>query len=191
MESKKTIKLHCLENRVASGYVTFGSYWEKKTIQTNSFLLQNEKKQFIPVQSRIAAWWPDGSIKWAFHTADASQMGQQVVLEATSHENSEQNSMIIRKDENDLYVDNGVLSFKIPTGKKKTDTLLENLYLNGALRVKKAVPILYLEEQSSENEETNFDLDGQTKVIRSYQAAITAVTVTWYNIVVTVVANDV
>ena len=52
MESKQTIKLHCLENRVASGYVTFGSYWEKgilvipnfKNDGMDSFVLQNENK---------------------------------------------------------------------------------------------------------------------------------------------------
>ena len=84
MESKQTIKLHCLENRVASGYVTFGSYWEKgilvipnfKNDGMDSFVLQNENKESIPVQSRITAWWPDGSIKWVAHTADASKMGQ-------------------------------------------------------------------------------------------------------------------
>ena len=80
MESKQTkasqtIQLHCLENRVASGYVTFGSYWEKGTLSIpnfkndgmDSFILQNENKESIPVQSRITAWWPDGSIKWAAH----------------------------------------------------------------------------------------------------------------------------
>lgn len=72
MESKQTIKLHCLESRTASGYVTFGSYWEKGTLVIpnfkndgmDSFVLQNENKESIPVQSRITAWWPDGSIKW-------------------------------------------------------------------------------------------------------------------------------
>lgn len=52
MESNQTIKLHCLENRVASGYVTFGSYWEKGTLVIpnfkndgmDSFVLQNEIK---------------------------------------------------------------------------------------------------------------------------------------------------
>ena len=95
MESKQTkasqtIQLHCLENRVASGYVTFGSYWEKGTLSIpnfkndgmDSFILQNENKESIPVQSRITAWWPDGSIKWAAHTADASKMGQEVSLTA-------------------------------------------------------------------------------------------------------------
>ena len=41
---------------------------------------------------------------------------------------------------------------------------------------KKASPVLYLEEQSNENS-TNFDLDGQTKVTRAYKAAIKAVTI--------------
>lgn len=190
MESNQTIKLHCLENRVASGYVTFGSYWEKGTlIITNfkndgmdSFVLRNENKKSIPVQSRITAWWPDGSIKWAAHTADASKMGQEAALTAqiksgeVSEETAELVSMITRRDDNWLYIENGVLSLKVPTGKNKADTLAEDIFLNGKLRVKKASPVLYLEEQGNENS-TNFDLDGQTKVTRAYKAAITAVTI--------------
>lgn len=65
---------------------------------------------------------------------------------------------------------------KVPTGKNKADTLAEDIFLNGKLRVKKASPVLYLEEQGNENS-TNFDLDGQTKVTRAYKAAITAVTI--------------
>ena len=190
MESKQTIKLHCLENRVASGYVTFGSYWEKGTLVIpnfkndgmDSFVLQNENKESIPVQSRITAWWPDGSIKWVAHTADASKMGQEAALTAqiksgeVSEETAELVSMIIRRDDNWLYIDNGVLSLKVPTGKYKADTLAEDIFLNGKLRVKKALPVLYLEEQGNENS-TNFDLDGQTKVTRAYKAAIKAVTI--------------
>ena len=190
MESNQTIKLHCLENRVASGYVTFGSYWEKGTlIITNfkndgmdSFVLRNENKKSIPVQSRITAWWPDGSIKWAAHTADASKMGQEAALTAqiksgeVSEETAELVSMITRRDDNWLYIENGVLSLKVPTGKNKADTLAEDIFLNGKLRVKKASPVLYLEEQGNENS-TNFDLDGQTKVTRAYKAAIKAVTI--------------
>ena len=190
MESKQTIKLHCLENRVASGYVTFGSYWEKgalvipnfKKDQMDSFTLRNENKESIPVQSRITAWWPDGSIKWVAHTADASKMGQETALTAqiksgeVSEETAELVSMIIRRDDDWLYIDNGVLSLKVPTGKYKADTLAEDIFLNGKLRVKKALPVLYLEEQGNENS-TNFDLDGQTKVTRAYKAAIKAVTI--------------
>lgn len=190
MESNQTIKLHCLENRVASGYVTFGSYWEKGTLAIpnfkndgmDSFVLRNENKKSIPVQSRITAWWPDGSIKWAAHTADASKMGQEAALTAqiksgeVSEETAELVSMITRRDDNWLYIDNGVLSLKVPTEKNKADTLVEDIFLNGKLRVKKASPVLYLEEQGNENS-TNFDLDGQTKVTRAYKAAITAVTI--------------
>lgn len=170
--------------------MTFGSYWEKGTLVIpnfkndgmDSFVLQNENKESIPVQSRITAWWPDGSIKWVAHTADASKMGQEAALTAqiksgeVSEETAELVSMITRSDDNWLYIDNGVLSLKVPTGKYKVDTLAEDIFLNGKLRVKKASPVLYLEEQSNENS-TNFDLDGQTKVTRAYKAAIKAVTI--------------
>lgn len=169
MESKQTIKLHCLENRTASGYVTFGSYWEKGALSisnfkndgVDSFVLQNENKESIPVQSRITAWWPDGSIKWAAHTADASKMGQEVSLTAqikdseknedresnligaTTNDNKKDScSMITRRDYDWLYIDNGVLSLKVPTGKYMADTLAEDIFLDGKLRVKKASPVL-------------------------------------------------
>lgn len=204
MESKQTIKLHCMEKRTASGYVTFGSYWEKGALSISnfkndgmdSFVLQNENKESIPVQSRITAWWPDGSIKWAAHTADASKMGQEVLLTAqikdsgknedrefnligaTINDNKKDScSMITRRDDDWLYIDNGVLSLKVPTGKYKADTLAEDIFLNGKLRVKKASPVLYLEEQSQCEAIENFELDGQTKVVRAYCAQITSVTV--------------
>ncbi|RHQ61193.1 hypothetical protein DWY36_04185 [Firmicutes bacterium AF25-13AC] len=109
-------------------------------------------------------------------------MGQEAALTAqiksgeVSEETAELVSMITRSDDNWLYIDNGVLSLKVPTGKYKVDTLAEDIFLNGKLRVKKASPVLYLEEQSNENS-TNFDLDGQTKVTRAYKAAIKAVTI--------------
>lgn len=102
-------------------------------------------KNPFPVQSRITAWWPDGSIKWVAHTADASKMGQEAALTAqiklgeVSEETAELVSMIIRRDDNWLYIDNGVLSLKVPTGKNKADTLAEDIFLNGKLRVKKGI----------------------------------------------------
>lgn len=32
----------------------------------------------VPMQSRITAYWPDGSVKWTAHTADASLLGKEI-----------------------------------------------------------------------------------------------------------------
>lgn len=72
-------------------------------------------------------------------------MGQEAALTAqiksgeVSEETAELVSMIIRRDDNWLYIDNGVLSLKVPTGKYKADTLAEDIFLNGKLRVKKGI----------------------------------------------------
>ena len=70
------MKLHLLENCMAGGYAQFGSIWKKGEIHDCRFRLINEKKEDVFVQSRITAYWPDGSIKWAAHTADSSAVGE-------------------------------------------------------------------------------------------------------------------
>ena len=71
------MKLHILENRKTGGYATFGSTWKKGEVQSDSaFVLFGEQGTEIPVQSRVTAWWPDGSVKWAAHTADSKRIGK-------------------------------------------------------------------------------------------------------------------
>ena len=74
------MKLYLAEKRSRSGYAQFGSIWKKGQVRECSFELRNRGKKRIPVQSRIAAYWPDGSIKWAAHMADSSVMGDCVEL---------------------------------------------------------------------------------------------------------------
>ena len=74
------MKLHKLENRKTGGYATFGSVWEQGEIPKAGFSLTNEKGEPVPVQSRVTAWWPDGSIKWAAHTADSSLLGEEAEI---------------------------------------------------------------------------------------------------------------
>lgn len=79
------MKIHRLPNRAGKGFTTFGSVYAPGEIIRNV----QEEKQFrltdisggdIPVQSRITAFWPDGSVKWAAHTADAALMGEEAEL---------------------------------------------------------------------------------------------------------------
>lgn len=77
------MKLHLLKGRAAEGYAQFGSMWEKGAVREASFKMLNENGIEIPLQSRAAAFWPDGSIKWAAHTADSAQMGASVEINST------------------------------------------------------------------------------------------------------------
>lgn len=76
----KVMELHILENRKRGGYTTFGGVWKKGEARGERFSLSDEWGRRIPVQSRIMAYWPDGSVKWSAHTADSERMGERVQL---------------------------------------------------------------------------------------------------------------
>lgn len=81
------MRLHNLGNRIKKGYTTWGCMWEKGScLQDSSFCLENvyrdEKKLdedsvTVPVQSRITAYWPDGTVKWTAHTADSALLADE------------------------------------------------------------------------------------------------------------------
>lgn len=82
------MKLHLLENRNVSGYTTFGSVWAKGDISPRQdFVLTGKDGEQIPVQSRVTAYWPDGSVKWAAHTADSEKMGRAVEVTQVESKN--------------------------------------------------------------------------------------------------------
>ena len=68
--------------------------WEKGScLQDSSFCLENvyrdEKKLdedsvTVPVQSRITAYWPDGTVKWTAHTADSALLADEIEVRAVA-----------------------------------------------------------------------------------------------------------
>ena len=80
---KEQMELHRMENRSRDGYAVWGGAWKKGSVPADAaFRLKDEMGTEIPVQSSVRAWWPDGSVKWSAHTADAVRLGQRAVLEA-------------------------------------------------------------------------------------------------------------
>lgn len=76
--------LHPLGDRKRFGYTTFGCMWRQgecaadekyvcRTIEEGG-----SRGREIPLQSRITAYWPDGSVKWTAHTADAALLGKKI-----------------------------------------------------------------------------------------------------------------
>ena len=71
------MKLHRLMGE--AGYSTFGCMWEKgKCSADTDYICRNEKGEIVPLQSRITAFWPDGSVKWSAHTADSEKLGKNI-----------------------------------------------------------------------------------------------------------------
>ncbi len=71
--------LHNIGNRKRTGYTTWGCMWEMgNCMKETGYLLKNKSGEEIPMQSRITAYWPNGSVKWTAHTADAALLGDEI-----------------------------------------------------------------------------------------------------------------
>jgi len=145
--------LNCLENRQSGGYTTFGSVWDKGEVTGPYFSLTSEKGKPIPVQSRVTAYWPDKSVKWATHTADSALMGKTVII-TPGEEVSSYTEPALAREEGEYYlVDTGKLRARVPCARKPAQaaspaqTLIEDVNLDGKLIVAKAYPILRLERR--------------------------------------------
>lgn len=111
------MRLHRLSGRTEEGYTTFGCVWGKGEALSNSFLVTDEDGEAVPVQSRITAYWPDGSVKWSAHTADAVRMGSSIEVKPLLNQEKdgmEQAGIRIRKQENCYKVETGRLSMEVP-----------------------------------------------------------------------------
>jgi hypothetical protein len=50
--------------------VSFGTPWKKGVLTPEEFVqLHDDTGMNIPVQTKINAYWPDGSVKWLLHSA--------------------------------------------------------------------------------------------------------------------------
>ncbi len=135
------MKLYLAEKRSRSGYAQFGSIWKKGQVRECSFELRNKEKKRIPVQSRIAAYWPDGSIKWAAHMADSSVMGDCVELVPDNKSMPHNMASCVETEEGWQFCSPTLSLEVMKTGK----ALLRNIRICGKLRMKKAYESLILE----------------------------------------------
>ena len=56
-------------------YTTFGTMWPKGKVHYESeFSCENFSGEKVLLETRATAYWPDGSLKWLAHTADASKL---------------------------------------------------------------------------------------------------------------------
>ncbi len=73
------MKLHPLRNNKTFGYTTFGCMWKRGECKVDTdYICKNSDGVKVPMQSRITAYWPDGSVKWTAHTADAALLGEEI-----------------------------------------------------------------------------------------------------------------
>lgn len=143
--------LHNLADREKHGYTTWGCMWKKGNCKTNTgYLLKNEAGKYVPMQSRITAYWPDGSVKWTAHTADCGELGNQIeVLPALSDreieiaKSVETGRVIISGKEERSTVDAGRVRLEIGADR---NCLFDELWYDGNIVLKHARPVLMLQE---------------------------------------------
>ena len=102
------MELHNIRSE-AKGLTTWGCMWKQGECPTDTqqrarkyFICQNDKGEKVSIQSRITAYWQDGSVKWSAHTADAERLGSHITMELsdTKPDMEMQNPVKIKEDDN-------------------------------------------------------------------------------------------
>lgn len=141
------MKLHNLPGRAQSGYVTFGCIWEQGELPgMKAFLLRSPDGTEFPVQSRITAYYPDGSIKWTAHTADAGHMTPEIELLPGSPPVHSAVSIMEGQEKGSMNVIAGDVSFTVYSQGR---FLFKDFCVGGELRMQEAFPVLKLERRAA------------------------------------------
>ena len=142
------MKLHNLENRTKTGYTTWGCMWKQGACgKEMGYTLTNADHESVAMQSRITAYWPDGSVKWTAHTACADKLTDEIevlpVKANGSMEGTSGSAIQVAKANDGFFVETQVLRLYVP---ESGPYLFNTLEINGIRRGGKAHPVLILEE---------------------------------------------
>ncbi len=114
--------------------------------------MKNQDGTQAAMQSRITAYWPDGSVKWTAHSACADQLTDEIqVLTADGNTQKISRSLIISRETEGMLIKTEALSFCVPY---KGSFLFKELTVHGQTRVSSAKPVLLLEEPFTKDEMT-------------------------------------
>jgi hypothetical protein len=151
------MKLHRMEKNYA-GTANFGCMWKKgeipaEKIKDAGFCCLNENGKRVVLQSRITAYWPDGSVKWTAHCADSNKLGDniEVHIEDTKEKDvsGEDNFKIKLLESSESYEITG-RDFSAVI-RKDTDELFECIKSGDRTVFSHGKPVLKLEEPYSES----------------------------------------
>ncbi len=136
-----------LSGRTQTGYTHFGCMWEKgRCTNTTSFTLLSEKKP-VPMDTKITAFWPDGSIKWTKHTADASQLSTKIQVVPEAHSGITLDPKIsVQETAEKIVVNTHKLRINIT---KNSPYIFDQIYVNDTLKLLNGQSTLILEEPIS------------------------------------------
>lgn len=147
------MNLHRMEHRSELGAAVWGGFWEKGTVtQDSAFQLVSETGEEVPVQSAVTAYWPDHSVKWTSHCADASRMGERAILLPISGQTKNDLPDIEAKENQEkIRIRAGSMSLDVM---KQGSFVLRHAKREGEKEIDRARLILILEEPGNDGEDT-------------------------------------
>ncbi|MDO4295942.1 MAG: hypothetical protein Q4D90_07270 [bacterium] len=136
------MKLHTLGSRKKTGYTTWGCMWEQgRCSEQTGYVLKNADGTEVPVQSRVTAYWPDGSVKWTAHTADSEKLSDEISV-LPEEKAEELSGICLTQSEQEIVVSAGKVEVRIPRDGRH---LFAEASHDGKVFLKNAVPVLVLE----------------------------------------------
>lgn len=160
------MKLHPLRSTKAFGYTTFGCMWKQgECVPETNYVCKTKEGNEVPMQSRITAYWPDGSVKWTAHTADAALLGEEIKV--LPGKPADFHGMELVETDSAYLVKAGVITITV---EKDGRHLFTNAERDGKSYLKDAEAVLLLEEPTTVN-------GRPAKVEKSYVSTIESVSV--------------
>ena len=89
--------------------------WKQGEVKPSSdYVCTNADGTTVPLQSRVTAYWPDGSVKWSAHTADADTLSDNIEVLPGAGANAGGRTISVKRDAEGYAVDNGCFTVYIP-----------------------------------------------------------------------------
>lgn len=142
------INLHFLENRLDKGYVSFGSMWEKGKVSIEDQFNLKVDNEFLPLQTRITAYWPDGSVKWAAHCANIKEGTKNIEVEISRDKSTITEAITTSEDSEKIVVNTGKMTASF---NKLGHNLVENISVNERITALNGQLVCMLEERTQEH----------------------------------------
>ena len=163
------MELHLLDpdSPVSRGCATWGCMWEKGTCMPGTkYRCTGENGHDVPLQSRITAWWPDGSVKWTAHTAACASLGRALQVLPTDRETPCENGITVEENGKGFILSCTGWRMLIPG---PGTVLFDTMEADGRICLRDAKPELILEEPA--------EIDGcAARLTRHYTGRIDEIT---------------
>jgi len=105
--------------------VSFGTPWAQGVMQPNDgILLEDREGKSYPVQTKINAYWPDGSVKWLLHSANLkTDRSYRIVRSSTPSIQNEGGLQASQFADGSIVIDSKLLACTIKQGPELINSL--------------------------------------------------------------------